>query len=307
MKNYIPMLGLGLCLALMLMAGCEDKKEPAASAASSSSANTAAVDPPRETPPPAGAEVEAPAESEAAKARRAAQVTAGEAASAFKDAADLTFDETKTAAQMKAAAAKDDLKDFGQKADAAIEKAGVKAGAALQQAAEKTDAALQEAAQKADAALQRAAEKADGQLSDLASRASEALDLSEPASPAKGQSAGLTESFLINQKFVLKKINEADFVEGPGRPAPTIEFGEGFMVYGKVCNSFRGPGQLRNGRLTVKTLASTRMACVDDVLGPLEGRLLAMLENGVDISINGAFLTLSQGETGLVYEADASR
>ena len=196
------------------------------------------------------------------------------------------------------------MKDLGEKADQTLEKAGAEPGSALRGAAEKADSTIQRAAEKADGTLQRAAERADGKLSELASKASGALGLDEPSGP--GSSVGLTESFLINQKFVLRKINEADFSGTSALPAPKLEFGEGFMVYGRVCNNFRGQGRLADGRLTVPAVASTRMACVDDTFGQLENRLFTMLEKGAEITMNGAFLTLKEGETTLLFEADAS-
>ena len=294
----LPCLGLILGLALTLMlAGCNEKEtqsQPAEPTASSAvpapSASAEAVPVPADMAEPA----EDPSESKAAQARREARDAAGDAAEAIKEAAGLTLDDAKAVVGEKAQAAKEGARDFGEKADAAIEKAGVAAGSALKDAAEKTDSAIQKAAQKAD-----------GKLSDLASKATGALGLDEEAKPEEGgSSAGLTEKFLINQKFSLKKINEADFTDSAALGTPQIEFGQGFMVSGKVCNNFRGPGQLADGKLKVPAMASTRMACADEVFGQLEQRLFSMLESGADISMNGSFLILKQGETTLIFEAE---
>lgn len=293
-------LGSLLALSLVLMAGCNEKEAvrdsssssavaaPAASADAAQAAEAAA--PPEKNAPPADSAGETAGKSEASKARQAAGEAAGEAAAALAEAADLTLAEA-------AVSAREGLRDFGEKADKALDKAGSKAGTALKGAAK-----------KADAALEKAAGKADGKLSGLASRASEALGLNEePAPVPSGPTSGLTEAFLTHQKFVLKKINHADFNNAAGLGAPTLEFGDGFMVSGKICNNYRGPGQLADGRLTVKAMMSTRMACPDTAYGQLENRFFSMLESGAEISMNGPYLTLSQGDSVLTFEADTRR
>lgn len=118
--------------------------------------------------------------------------------------------------------------------------------------------------------------------------------------PSAGSAAGLNADFLTGQKFVLKTVNGAEF---QGENIPTLEFGENFLVSGKICNNFRGPGELTEGRLVVKAIASTRMACPNVVLGDLETGLFQALETGVDISMDGSDLFLKYADTVLVFQA----
>lgn len=115
--------------------------------------------------------------------------------------------------------------------------------------------------------------------------------------------SGLTEDFLIKQKFALKNINNAEFT---GERVPFLAFEENFLVIGRVCNNFRGPGKLVNGILTVGPIMSTKMACLNDGLGQMENQLFQMLEGGAEISMNGALLTLKQGDQVLTFEANAN-
>jgi len=124
----------------------------------------------------------------------------------------------------------------------------------------------------------------------------------DPA-PATGQGSGLSKKFLIGQKFRLLKINQADY--SGDRPV-TLEFGEDFLIAGRVCNSFRGPGDLSQGLLKTGPLASTRMACPNETLNLLEKNFQQMLEGGANISMDGDYLYLQQGDDTLVFQADNS-
>lgn len=113
----------------------------------------------------------------------------------------------------------------------------------------------------------------------------------------------LTWASLRPRKFILTQVNGVAYAGAAA--APTLEFGDNFQISGKVCNVFRGFGQLENGRLTVEALVSTRMACLDESLGRLEGDILELLANGAEVSRDGAGLCLKQGETVLRYEPEA--
>ncbi|UQZ89349.1 hypothetical protein C4J81_09125 [Deltaproteobacteria bacterium Smac51] len=125
----------------------------------------------------------------------------------------------------------------------------------------------------------------------------------EAAPAVSGTDAGLTPEFLTHQKFTLKQVNGAAYDK---EMVPFIEFGENFLVLGKVCNNFRGPGELKDGVLTVREAASTRMACPDEDLSRLENSMLKMLENGARISMEGSSLFLREGDNTLIFEAAAT-
>jgi heat shock protein HslJ len=114
---------------------------------------------------------------------------------------------------------------------------------------------------------------------------------------------GLTWESLRYRKFILTQVNGVAYAGAAA--APALEFGENFQVSGKICNVFHGLGQLENGRLTVKALVSTRMACLDDALSRLEKVILELLSSGAEVSLDCAGLGLKQGETILRYEPEA--
>lgn len=117
---------------------------------------------------------------------------------------------------------------------------------------------------------------------------------------ADRQSKNVVESDLLHHHFVLQSVDglAADAKQGSG---PNIEFGEKMHLSGAMCNRFFGQGQLENGVLTVKNLASTRMMCADPQLNQWDQTLNAVLANGAEVSLNGQQLTLSGGDHLLVY------
>ena len=107
---------------------------------------------------------------------------------------------------------------------------------------------------------------------------------------------------LLHRRFALASVNGKEFtIDDPAR-RPTIEFNETFQIAGRVCNTFRGPAQLKDGKLLAENLAMTRMMCGGE-LDEVERLFVAMLRTGADITLSehGTRLTLSQGETVLVY------
>ncbi|MDR1045476.1 MAG: META domain-containing protein [Candidatus Adiutrix sp.] len=123
--------------------------------------------------------------------------------------------------------------------------------------------------------------------------------------PEPGGSLSIpNKDFLINRKFRLKAVNGLDY---SGETVPTLEFGDDFMVSGRVCNNFRGPGELENGRLTVRAPVATQMACLAGGLDQLENSLFKMLENGASLSVDGSRLYLRQGDSTLTFEAEPDR
>jgi heat shock protein HslJ len=117
-----------------------------------------------------------------------------------------------------------------------------------------------------------------------------------PAKPLRSED-------LLHRRFALAEVNGKAFnIEEPAQ-RPEIEFNEGFQISGRVCNRFRGPAELNDGRLIAENLASTMMLCINSELDELERLFFAMLRAGADISLDkNDRLTLSQGEQTLVYE-----
>lgn len=125
----------------------------------------------------------------------------------------------------------------------------------------------------------------------------------EESAPAAGDSSGLTREFLMHQKFTLAQVNEDDYISPQDLPTPTLEFGDDFLVSGRICNNYRGSGELRDDVLSVRAVASTRMLCPDTGLNELETKFFKMLEGGAALSMDGDRLTLKQGGSSLVFKA----
>ena len=115
---------------------------------------------------------------------------------------------------------------------------------------------------------------------------------------APDQASGVNKQDLLHHAFVLAGINGKPFVKK--ERLPTLEFTEGFRVSGAMCNRFTGQGELENGVLTVRQMASTRMLCADQELNRLESDFSNMLMDGATVTLSGKTLTL--GREGYVLE-----
>lgn len=108
----------------------------------------------------------------------------------------------------------------------------------------------------------------------------------------------VTKESLMHHRYELVSVNgEAVTWER----VPEISFGEGFRVFGRVCNQFFGEGELKDGKLFVSKMGSTKMLCPDEKLDGLETGLSQMLMEGVEISLNGNELVLKRGDMILTY------
>jgi len=121
--------------------------------------------------------------------------------------------------------------------------------------------------------------------------------------PPQTEASALRPEDLLHRRFALTEVNGKAFdVEEPAQ-RPDIEFNEGFQITGRVCNRFRGPAELNDGKLRAENLVSTMMLCINPDLGELERHFFAMLRAGADISLGGNDrLTLGQDGYTLVYE-----
>lgn len=105
---------------------------------------------------------------------------------------------------------------------------------------------------------------------------------------------------LAHSGFVLVSVDGVPFT-GDTR-VPEIAFSEDFRVSGSVCNRFVGQGELADGVLTVKQMASTKMLCASEELNRLEADISAILMAGARVSLTGDVLTLSRDGRVLVYK-----
>ncbi|MDC6110951.1 heat shock protein HslJ [Serratia rubidaea] len=119
---------------------------------------------------------------------------------------------------------------------------------------------------------------------------------------AGGTPAGkpVQESDLLHHNFVLQSVDGVAANAQQGR-GPSIEFGEKMHISGSMCNRFFGNGQLDNGVLTVKNLATTRMMCSDPQRNQWDQIIGSVLNNGARVTLAAQQLTLSDGQHTLVY------
>ncbi|MGO4741960.1 heat shock protein HslJ [Serratia quinivorans] len=110
----------------------------------------------------------------------------------------------------------------------------------------------------------------------------------------------VAESDLLHHNFALQSVDGVAVKPGVGN-RPNIEFGEKMHVSGAMCNRFFGNGQLQDGVLTVKGLATTRMLCADPQLNQWDRTIGDVLGKGAKVTLSAQQLTLSSGDHTLVY------
>ena len=106
---------------------------------------------------------------------------------------------------------------------------------------------------------------------------------------------------LIHRRFTLDSVDGREINMEDGAIRPEIEFNEGLQITGRVCNRYRGPAELIDGKLFAGNLATTQMLCVNSELDELEKLLYSMLREGAEISLTDDGMTLSQGGRVLSY------
>lgn len=73
------------------------------------------------------------------------------------------------------------------------------------------------------------------------------------------------------------------------------------MMFGRVCNNFRGKAELKGEILAMRQAISTRMMCMDGGLSALENKFLHMMDRGALVSMAGDALTLRRDGDTLVF------
>lgn len=84
----------------------------------------------------------------------------------------------------------------------------------------------------------------------------------------------------------------------------TIVFADGEVRFASGCNTGFGPAEVSGATIEVGPVASTKMGCPDD-LAALEMAITRVLDGTVTAEIDGATLTLTNGDRGLVLSADS--
>ncbi|CAI1626867.1 MULTISPECIES: heat shock protein HslJ [Serratia] len=111
----------------------------------------------------------------------------------------------------------------------------------------------------------------------------------------------VTPGDLLHHNFVLQSVDGEAAQSRTDGGLLNLEFGENLHVSGAMCNRFFGQGQLRDGVLTVKPLASTRKLCPDEQRNRWDQVIGTVLENGADVMLNAQQLTLNGSGHTLVY------
>lgn len=111
----------------------------------------------------------------------------------------------------------------------------------------------------------------------------------------------ITPGDLLHHNFVLQSVDGEAAQSRTDGDLLNLEFGENLHVSGAMCNRFFGQGQLRDGVLTVKPLASTRRLCADEQHNRWDRVIGTVLENGADVTLKAQRLTLSGSGHTLVY------
>jgi len=295
--NRYSILALSAMLLAGLAVGCDQRQSTAAQEVPAASAASA------DQPVPASTEASAKIDQAvdatkvaAAKTGEAARATAAEASGKARETAAEAYARAGEAADLAGQAASDiadDLKKGAAEAAEAAGKAGDRLSSAVDRAGDSAREAAAVAADKAGQAMDTA--------SDRARDFAEGLRSSDEGGYPSAGASGLTLKFLAHQRFTLTRVNEADY---RGEQRPFVEFGEQGLVSGKICNNFRGPGQLNNGVLTVEAMASTRMMCPSGGLNELETRFFNILSQGAELSMEGSSLIFKQGGNVMVFTAD---
>jgi len=106
---------------------------------------------------------------------------------------------------------------------------------------------------------------------------------------------------LLHLRFMLVRVDDKELIIEDQNQRPDIEFNEGFQISGHICNRYRGPAELKDGKLYAEKLASTMMLCINSELDELERLFFDTLRAGADISLTDDGMTLSQGGRVLSY------
>jgi heat shock protein HslJ len=89
----------------------------------------------------------------------------------------------------------------------------------------------------------------------------------------------------------------------PGTPAPTLSFNGEEVAIDTGCNTGGATYEAGDGTLTIGPIRLTRMACTTPDASAREATVLAVLEGTTTYEIEGDVVTITKGDTGLIYRA----
>jgi heat shock protein HslJ len=119
------------------------------------------------------------------------------------------------------------------------------------------------------------------------------------------ESVGDPARSLVGSAWTLDGIIEGQTVSSvpTGVEAPFLQIGEdGVAAISTGCNRGSAAVGTNGSTLSFGPLRLTKMACPPDTAG-VEGSVVAVIDGDVTFTIEGARLTLTKGEEGLVYRA----
>ena len=98
-------------------------------------------------------------------------------------------------------------------------------------------------------------------------------------------------------------INAPAVASVPGTPAPTLSFNGGEVAIDTGCNTGGATYEAGDGTLSIGPIRLTRMACTNPDDDAREAAVLAVLEGTSTYEIEGDVMTITKGDTGLIYRA----
>lgn len=104
---------------------------------------------------------------------------------------------------------------------------------------------------------------------------------------------------LAGRRFALKRVNGEAF--SVAAQQPFIAFDADLRVSGSACNSFAGPGRVKDGVLYLENAASTMKLCIDPKLNEYERDFHKLLREGATVSLADGALTLKGEGVEFVY------
>ena len=108
----------------------------------------------------------------------------------------------------------------------------------------------------------------------------------------------VTSEALDGRDFVSTEVTGETLVDGT---EISVSFEDGGLSVNAGCNTMGGDYTITDGTLTAGPLASTQMACEDD-LQQQDAWIAALLEDGAALTLTGGTLTMASDTTTITLE-----